>query len=33
MRLRNVREHSSGHGKVGLDKLLDDLGERGPVMV
>lgn len=33
MELRSGKEHSSGHGKVGLAKLLDDLGERAPAMV
>jgi hypothetical protein len=33
MQLRSSKEHSSSHGKAGLDKLLDELGERGPAMV
>ncbi len=33
MQLRSGKEHSSGHGKAGLDKLLDELGARGPAMV
>ena len=27
------KEHSSGHAKAALGRLLDDLGERGPALV
>jgi Transposase DDE domain group 1 len=33
MQLRSGKEHSSGHGKAGLGKLLDELGTHGPALV
>jgi Transposase DDE domain group 1 len=33
MQLRSGKEHSSGHGKAGLGKLLDELGAHGPALV
>jgi hypothetical protein len=33
MQLRSGKEHSSGHGKAGLGRLLDELGARGPALV
>ena len=33
MQLRSGKEYSSGHGKAGLDKLLEELAARGPALV
>lgn len=33
MQLRRGKQHSSGHGKAGLDQLLQELGPRGPAVI
>ncbi len=33
MQLQSGKKHSSGHGKAGLDRLLEELGLRGPTLV
>jgi hypothetical protein len=33
MQMRSGKQHSSGHAKEGLGKLLDELGTRGPALV
>ena len=33
MQMRSGKQHSSGHAKEGLAKLLDELGTRGPALV
>ena len=33
MQMRSGKQHSSGHAKVGLGQLLDELGTRGPALV
>ncbi len=32
MQLHSGKEHSSGHGKAGLDRLLEELEQRGPAL-